>query len=126
MLGLYSDCPMAWLSTKACPDHEAAVSQVRDAVVRLLPGKDDHTGFCRALPLHRMFAHNKVFIVDTMTELADAIEQYPYGDRWRVESFARQAHDTMFMQKAAEEPQRLDWSRGFWNSNLSIAPCLYE
>jgi hypothetical protein len=126
VIGLYPECPMSWLSTVGCVNPDAAISSIRDAILRLIPGKDNHAGLCRALPLHRMFAHHKVFIVDTLTELIEAIQSYPEGDRWRVESFARQTHDSLFLQQAQENPKRLAWSRYFWNANLSIAPCQYD
>jgi hypothetical protein len=126
VLNLYPECPMAWLLTEQVGDSEAGVSQVRDAVLRLLPGKDNHAGMCRTFPLHRMFAHKRLFLSQDMTELVEAIEHYPNGDRWRVESMARQTHNSTFMQQVEKEPHRLDWSRYFWNSNLAITPCRYE
>jgi hypothetical protein len=126
VLNLYPECPMAWLLTEPLEGSETGVSLVRDGVLRLLPGKDNHAGFCRTFPLHRMFAHKRAFIVDTLTELIEAIKLYPAGDRYRVESYARQMHDSLFMQQAAKEPQLLDWSHHFWNSNLTIAPCHYD
>jgi len=124
-LNLSSECPMAWLSNNSTLDRNAGIVYVREALERLFPGKDDHAGLCRALPLHRMFAHNKVFIADTLTEVIEAIKQYPAGDRWLVESFARQVHTTTLLQKVADEPDRLDWSRSFWNANLFLTPCRY-
>jgi hypothetical protein len=125
-LRLYPECPMSWLVPQLTGTVEAAIPAVRDSVLRLMPGKDDHAGFCRSFPLHRMFAHKRLFILDTMVELAEAIEQYPEGDKWRVESFARQMHHPLFMQQAEKDPRHLDWSRSFWNSNLAITPCHYD
>jgi hypothetical protein len=125
-LKLYPECPMSWLAPGLTATTEVAIPAVRDAVLRLMPGKDDHAGFCRSFPLHRMFAHKRVFIVDTLVELAEAIERYPEGDKWRVESFARQVHDSTFLQQAEKDPHYLDWSRNFWNSNLALTPCNYD
>jgi hypothetical protein len=126
ILSLYPDCPMSWVLTNRPADRDKGVKLIRNAVNRLSHGKDEHGGFCRTFPLHRMFAHKKIYITDTMTELATAIQEYPAGDRWRVETFARSTHDGMFLQRAAEDPGLLIWSRSFWNTNLTIAPCHYE
>ena len=126
ILGLYPECPMAWLMPDRPAVTEGAISSVRSAVARLLPGKDEYASFCRTLPLHRMLAHNKVFIVDTLTELIAAIETYPHGDRFRVEAFARQTHSMSFMHRSESDPSTYAWARTFWNANRKLTDCRYE
>jgi hypothetical protein len=120
---LYPECPMSWLVDDDQFDREGAIESLREAVLRLWNGKDDHGGLCRALPLHRLFTHRKVLIVDTLTELIEAIPQYPRGDRYRVESFARQTHGIMLTNLRKEDPGWLDWTRSFWRTNRSLVPC---
>ena len=61
VLSLYQDCPMAWMQdTTSATSTVDALMQIRSAIERLLPGKDSHTGFCRALPLHRLLAHGRI------------------------------------------------------------------
>jgi hypothetical protein len=125
-LSLYPSCPMAWMTSGRTFDRASSISAVRDAIRRLNPGKDSHAGYCRALPLHRLFAHDKVKIFSSLTETIEAIKTYPLGDRYRVESFARNAHGSMLVRRAKEDPDVFAWSQDFWRSNLELAPCLYE
>jgi hypothetical protein len=126
VLKLYPQCPMAWMGIGQAMNPDQSVSMVRDAVVRLLPGKDTHAGFCRALPLHRLLAHRKIMISSDLTDTIEAIKTYPDGDRYRAETFARTTHNMMLMKRAREDPLAFDWSRSFWNSNLSLARCSYD
>jgi hypothetical protein len=89
VLSLYSQCPMAWMAIRLDADRNSSIESVRDAVVRLFPGKDPHAGFCRALPLHRLLTHHKIRISSDLAETIDAIKSYPQGDRYRAETFAR-------------------------------------
>jgi hypothetical protein len=126
VLSLYPQCPMAWMATGLSRERSSSIVSVREAVIRLLPGKDRYAGFCRALPLHRFLAHSKVYISDNLTETIEAIKSYPSGDRYRAETFARSMHSSVLMQQAEKDPTVLSWSRDFWNSNLAMTPCVYE
>lgn len=126
VLLLYPDCPMAWMVTGESQNLSRAVAGIRESVLRLVPGKDAHAGFCRALPLHRLFAHKKVKISAALKDTIEAIRTYPEGDRYRAESFARNVHNSMLAKRAREDPHALDWPRSFWRSNLSLVPCAYE
>src|ERR1017187_672707 len=126
VLSLYPECPMKWMAPDESADRDPSIAIVRDAVGRLYAGKEAHAGFCRALPLNRFFAHNKVYNGDNLTETIDAIKNYPYGHRYRAETFARSMHNTVFMHRAKEDPETFAWARSFWNSNRAIVPCVYE
>ena len=126
ILALLTSSDMAWLGTRTLESTRDAIQLLRQSVNRLIPGKDEHAGFCRALPLHRYFKHNRVMIVDTLTELIEAIEQYPKGDRWHVESYARQVHDSDMLDRAGRDPGFLAWSRRFWRFNADLAECHHE
>jgi hypothetical protein len=117
---------MGWMAEAKIADLGSAVAKVRDAVVRLSPGKDDYAGFCRALPLNRFFAHDKIKIFNTLKETIEAIKNYPYGDKYRAETFARTTHNMVFMQRVKENPETFAWARSFWNSNLGMVGCVYE
>jgi len=127
ILSLYPDCPMAWMQD-ASPATSVpnALAQIRSAIERLLPGKDSHTGFCRALPLHRLLAHGRIKIFADLTETIEAIRTYPQGDRYRAECFARSAHNQILLSRARDDPAAFGWSRYFWNRNRSLTPCVYE
>jgi hypothetical protein len=126
VLSIYPECPMAWMGVgkDRRPQH-ADADTIRSAIQRLLPGKDSHAGFCRALPLHRLLAHGKVKIFANLTDTIEAIKTYPHGDRYRAETFARSLHNQILMKRAKDDPAALQWSRSFWNANLSLAPCVY-
>ena len=125
-LSVYPDCPMAWMEVgKARRPQHADAAPIRLAIQRLLPGKDSHAGFCRALPLHRLLAHGKVKIFANLTDTIEAIKTYPHGDRYRAESFARNVHNQILIKRAKDDPSALHWCRSFWNANLSLAPCVY-
>jgi len=126
ILGLYPECPMNWIAEAKLDDIGRTITEVRNAVARLFPGKDDYAGFCRALPLNRFFAHDKIKIVNTLKDTIEAIKTYPYGDKYRAEAFARNTHNMVFMQRVRENSETFAWARYFWNKNLAIAGCIYE
>ena len=126
VLSLYSDCPMTWMAPRPSVDRDASIAAVRSAYLRLFAGKEPHAGFCRALPLNRFFAHNKVRIFSHLKETIEAIKNYPYGDKGRAETFARTTHNMILMNRAQKDPDTFSWARLFWNSNRTIVPCVYE
>jgi hypothetical protein len=126
VLTLYPDCPMRWMALEQPTDRDGAIVAVRDAVARLFPGKDPYAGFCRALPLNRFFAHQKVHISSKLKETIEAIEKYPHGDRYRAETFARTIHNMTLMRQAEEAPDTFAWARSFWNYSRTIVSCVYE
>jgi hypothetical protein len=126
VLSLYPDCPMKWMAPTSSADRPASIAAVRNAVLRLFPCKDTHAGLCRALPLNRFFAHQKVLISEHLKETIEAIESYPNGDRYRAETFARTMHNMVFAERTKDDPDTFAWARCFWNSNREIVSCAYE
>jgi hypothetical protein len=122
VVSLYPECPMTWMAEGLAQDSEPA-GMARDAVLRLIGGKDSYAGFCRALPLNRFFAHKKLRIFGSLEETIQAIRDYPYGDRYRAEAFARSMHNAVMMQRAREDSNTFGWARYFWNRNRDIVPC---
>ena len=126
LLSVYADCPMTWVAPNTPIDCGVATEAARQGFLRLMPGKDKHAGLCRALPLNRFFAHNKVHISADLKETIEAIKQYPHGDRYRAESFARNMHNMQLMHEAEQNPDMFAWARSFWNTNRNLVPCSYE
>jgi hypothetical protein len=122
-LTLYPDCPMKWMTSSVSEDRDASLEAVRQAIQRLFAGKAPYSAFCRALPLNRFFAHNKVHIFSNLTETIEAIKNYPHGDKERAETFARSVHNMTFMQRAKDDPETFARARSFWNLNLTLAQC---
>ncbi len=126
IINLYPDIPMKWLikGQQIYGSKEDAIKEVREAILRLFPAKDSHSGFCRAVPLNRFFKHNKLFITQNMEETIKAIEEYPNGDRYRAESFARNVINMEFERRKAEDNNFIKWSKYFWNYNYSLTKCI--
>jgi hypothetical protein len=125
ILSLYPACPMYWMIKVESLDRNASIADARSAVNRLSPGKDEHCGFCRTLPIARLFAHKKLFISSDMKELADALDSYPNGDRYHVEAFARSVHNSLMLHRE-EKTIWQSWSKTFWQANRELVPCRYE
>jgi hypothetical protein len=53
-------------------------------------------------------------------------KQYPRGDRWRAESYARSMHNSLLQQRAKKDSLTFGWARIFWNDNLSLSSCDYS
>ncbi len=126
VLNLYPGCPMKWMAPDQSADREVSISATRDAIERLFAGKDPHAGFCRALPLNRFFAHGKVRISSNLADTIQAIKNYPHGDKYRAETFARTTHNMVLMRRAKEDSDMFAWARDFWDSNRTLVLCLYE
>jgi hypothetical protein len=124
VISLYPHCPIRWMTTPdQSLDRELAIAAIREAVRRLFDGKEPHAGFCRALPLNRFFAHGKVHISSHLTDTIEAIKNYPNGDKYRAETFARTMHNMTLMNRAKEDPETFAWARSFWNSSRTVVPC---
>ncbi len=126
IIRLYPECPMSWLLEGASL-YELNVSDTiedaKKAVERLFPAKDNHSGLVRALPLNRFFKHKKVQITSNMKETIKSIEEYPKGDRYRAESFARNLLNMFYMQEHEKNPDLAKWSKYFWTYNFKISKC---
>lgn len=125
IINLYPEIPMKWFldNNKMVFNKNEAIKQVRDAIIRLFPAKDDHGGLCRALPLNRYFKHNKIKISSKMEDTIKAIETYPHGDRYRAEAFARTVINMDLMRRVEDKPAYGKWSKYFWQYNYEISNC---
>lgn len=126
IIRLYPECPMAWmLEAVTLPVLNVinTVEEAKKAVMRLYPAKDSHGGFVRALSLNRFFKHNKIKISSKMKDVITSIENYPNGDRYRAESFARTVVNTYYLQEREKDPDLGKWSKYFWFHNFKISKC---
>lgn len=126
IIQLYPECPMSWLlkgNRLSDLNNEKTIEEVKKEVLKLYPAKDDHSGSVRALPLNRFFKHNKLYVTTQMMDLVEAIEKYPQGDRYHVESFARNIINGYFMEERKKNSKLADWSIYFWRYNFTISKC---
>lgn len=125
-LYLYPKIPLSFLKPALKSEkisRKEAIEDVKKAVVRLFPAKDDHGGMCRFFALTRYLAHGKLKTSPTMTELNDALKMYPSGDRYMVEASARNFTNIVVMQKQEENPSFFEWAEYFWNENYKLSTC---
>lgn len=126
IIRLYPKCPMFWLlgnTTSNKLNIPDTIEDAKSAVKRLFPAKDNHSGLVRALPLNRFFKHNKLHITSNMKDTIKSIEEYPRGDRYRAESFARSILNMFYMQEHEKNPDLSKWSEYFWTYNFKISKC---
>lgn len=128
-LVLYPESPANWLLLEdwknAEPvDFEVELNKLHRSVLRLMPGKDLYTGHIRAVPLNRLFKHNKIFYKKGM-KVADLLHKYP-GQCTEDEKYYVQSHARiqMNMQYSLEERfNAKQWSKYFWRHNYDLVPC---
>jgi hypothetical protein len=126
-LHLYPDSPATWLlsadvSASHNPTEELAI--LRRLVVKLLPGKDAFAGRVRAIPLDRMFHHDRLKIPRGIS-VEKLLPKYPpyctADERYQVESFAR---NTLNMTIGLRDDLRdRAWPKYFWRHNYDLAVC---
>jgi hypothetical protein len=124
-MSLYPDGPATWLINRELLESEGPVdpfgelARLRRFVVELAPGKDRFGGRIRAIPLSRLFKHNKLFFAKGLP-VVDLLPRYPVDlteeEQYHVESVARSTINMTIQQRAAQaDPQA--WPRYFWNHN---------
>ena len=126
ILSLYPKCPMfPLLNYNSIEKYniEEGILQLRESILRLFEAKDDHMGFCRAIPLNRFFKHKKMSFSPEMKETVKALEEYPEGDRKRVEALSRITINTFLMEERKKDPSYLDWAKYFWKTNYKLSKC---
>lgn len=119
IISLYPKIPMRWLlkdKRTMRTQKEKALKELCSSLIRLLPAKDDYAGNVRAMPLNRLFKWGTVHISSSMKETIEAIEQYPKGDRYRLQSFAR----TIYNLSKSKYSKNTNWASYFWNYNYKL------
>jgi hypothetical protein len=130
VMSLYPDGPAAWLVRREVLESEESVdpfvelAHLRKLVMMLAPGKDRVAGRIRAIPLNRLFKHNKLFIAKGLS-VVGLLGKYPSGltedEQNLVESFARSTLGMMIQQRPV--PDLLAWPKYFWRHNYDLLPC---
>jgi hypothetical protein len=129
-MSLYPEGPAAWLINRELLDSEGPVdpfvelAYLRKLVRLLAPGKDKFAGRIRAIPLNRLFKHNKLFIFKGLP-VADLLGKYPGGlsedEQYHVESVARNTINITMQQRPS--PGLWAWPKYFWRHNYDLLPC---
>jgi len=130
ILSLYPDNPAFWLTNSKLLESEGSVdpfvelARMRRLVTLLAPGKDQFAGRIRAIPLNRLFKHNKLFVAKGLAVI-DLLPKYPMGltdeELFLVESFARSTIRITIEHR--EQPDLFAWSKYFWRHNYDLLPC---
>jgi len=130
IIAFYPDAPCYWLLSReylqrgGSLDPQTELARLDECVLRLFPGKDLHAGHIRAVPLGRMFKHNRIKIREGVgpTEL---LGKYPVGctddEKYRVQQFARSVMNMRL--QTVKHYQSWEWSKYFWRHNFDIVPC---
>jgi len=132
ILSLYPDSPANWLvleewKKKVEINFETELKRLARSLSRLIKGKDLYTGHIRAIPLNRLFKHNKLlFAKEKFDDLLKLLEKYPGGcseeEKYRVQQRARLIIDMDFM--ISDRYKQHKWPKYFWRHNYDLAPCI--
>jgi len=130
VLAFYPQCPASWLVQQHLIergghlDPETEMGKLRSLVVKLFPGKDKFVARVRAVPLNRLFKHNKIFFTKDL-EVVDAIAKYPHEcseeQKFMMESTARQVINMSIQER--EDLKDFAWSKYFWRHNFELVVC---
>jgi len=131
IITFYPEAPCYWLLQKKYLDIEKPVDlkdelgKLSKSVLRLIPGKDMHTGHIRVMPLSRALKHGKIYFKRGM-EIAELLPKYPgecnEEEKYYVQSQARNMMH-MFFQRDKTYSER-KWPKYFWNRNMELVPCV--
>lgn len=129
ILTLYPDNPANWLlleewinSDKI--DFEVELKKLNRSVIRLMKAKDLYAGHIRAIPLGRLFVHQKLFYPKDMP-VTELLPKYPGGctedEQYKVQSHARMTMNMEYMRDERYESRY--WPKHFWRQNYNLVPC---
>ena len=130
-LSLYPDNPASWLileewKEKEHVDFETELKKISESLARLIKAKDLYAGHIRALPLNRLFKHDKIFLnAGIFDDLVALLPKYPIDcsekEKYRVQQFARITMNQMYMM--SDRYKSRQWSKYFWRHNYDLIPC---
>src|SRR5215469_8566916 len=129
IMSLYPESPAAWLVQPGVLQSQSVdpfveLGYLRRLVVKLAPGKDKFSARIRAIPVNRLFKHNKLFISKNLP-VVDLIAKYPGGltedEQLRVESMARSTMNMSIQTRKVQDP--LAWPKYFWQHNYDLLTC---
>ncbi len=128
----YPDCPMGWLIEEdwleagGPLDPDMELGQLSTLLALLFDGKELTTGHVRAVPLNRLFKHNKLFITRGVSDdVVKLLPKYPAEcneeELYRVQQWARTALNVMYTIDGRYVDRA--WPKYFWRQNYNLAPC---
>lgn len=132
IITFYPEAPCYWLLQKKYLDIERPVDlkvelgKLSESVLRLMPGKDLHTGHIRAMSFFRglKHKHGKVHFIRGM-KIARLLPNYPgecnEDEKYYVQSQVRNMMHLFFLRDEIYLERR--WPKYFWNRNLELVPC---
>jgi hypothetical protein len=127
-LTLYPENPAAWIGGEdqsASHDPIGDLAVLRRLVLKLLSGKDALAGRVRAVPMNRLFKHDKIRIASELS-IVPLLLKYPASctpdEQAQVEAFARSTLNVHFA--AREDLKSCDWASYFWRHNYDLAVCV--
>lgn len=130
ILTLYPENPANWLILEEWKNEEkldfvTELEKLSRSVRRLMEAKDLYAGHIRAIPLNRLFAHNRITISSNIS-VVDIIPRYPEKcteeEKYRVQSFARMTMNMEYMQNDCYQSKI--WPKYFWRQNYNLVPCV--
>lgn len=130
-LSFYPDNPANWLileewKAKEAISYEYELNKVANALSRLIKAKDSYTGHLRAIPLNRLFKHDRLRLhAEKFKDIIDLLVKYPINcdenEKYRVQQFARTTMNQIFM--TTDRYNTRDWPKYFWRHNYDLIPC---
>jgi len=131
IITFYPEAPCYWLLQKKYLDIERPVDlkvelgKLSESVLRLMPGKDLHTGHIRAMSFSRGLKHGKIHFKRGM-KIARLLPNYPgkcnEDEKYYVQSQVRNMMHLFFLRDEIYLERR--WPKYFWNRNLKLVPCI--
>jgi hypothetical protein len=130
ILTLYPENPANWLildewKDKEKIEFEIELDKLGESIKRLMNAKDLYAGNIRAIPLNRMFQHQKLFLNKGM-EIIDLLPKYPSkctdDEKYRVQSFARIQMNLEYTTNERYKDKL--WPKYFWRHNYDLIPCV--
>ena len=130
ILAFYPENPAAWLITEKYLsesgrlDPDVELPRLRSLVIKMLPGKNEFAGRIRAVPMNRLFKHNKISFNKDLS-VVELLPKYPTecteDERFLAESTARSAIQVGLQQR--KEYLDKQWPKYFWRHNFDLVAC---
>jgi hypothetical protein len=131
IVAFYPEAPCYWmlqekyLTVEVPLDPDIELRKLSDCILRLWPGKDEHAGHIRAVPLNRIFKHNKIRLPHNF-KVIPLLKKYPTEctkeEQHLVQQFARSTLSIIVGQ--TDHYKLRAWPKYFWRHNFDISPCI--
>jgi hypothetical protein len=129
---MYPDCPANWLISKEFAtqkiDSENIIKLLKEALIRLYPGKDEYCGYLRMMPLKRILKHGRMRFPMNMP-IVDLLPKYPINctdeEKRMIESFGRSTVNMILSNMGNDHESHIStiWTKYFWQHNFQISTC---